>query len=519
MSSSNGTPVRRPPGSPGSAVTVVVPTVGRPSLRALLDALAAATGPLPAAVLLVDDRPGAPAALDVGPTTRLAPLTRVLCAGGRGPAAARNVGWRAATTPWVAFLDDDVLPPAEWWTALHADLSGLRPQVAGSQGSIVVPLPAHRRPTDWERNTAGLERAWWATADMAYRRTALAAVGGFDERFTRAYREDADLALRVMDAGYELLRGDRHVVHPVRPAGPWVSLRMQAGNADDVLMRRVHGPSWRRRAVAPPGRRPRHLATTGAGLLAFVAGAAHRRWSTRLAAAGWLVGTGELAWARTAPGPRNPAEVGRVGATSAALPPLATWHWVRGLVRHRSSGRWPGQPAAVLFDRDGTLVRDVPYNGDPAKVEPLPGAVAALSRLRAAGVPVGVVSNQSGVGRGLLDDDDVRRVNARIEHLLGPFDVWQICPHDPDDGCGCRKPAPGLVNAAAARLGVPPWQCALIGDIGSDVAAAYAAGARAVLVPTDVTRSEEIAAAPYVAADLLAAVDLLLGGGARRGPR
>jgi len=123
------------------------------------------------------------------------------------------------------------------------------------------------------------------------------------------------------------------------------------------------------------------------------------------------------------------------------------------------------------------------------------------------------------VGRGLLTDDDVRRVNARIEHLLGPFDVWQICPHDPDDGCGCRKPAPGLVNAAAAQLGVPPWQCALVGDIGSDVAAAYAAGARAVLVPTDVTRPEEIAEAPYVAADLPAAVDLLLSGEATRGPR
>jgi histidinol-phosphate phosphatase family protein len=492
-------------------VTLVVPTVGRPSLGALLGALAEATGPLPAAVLLVDDRPGRPRRLDLAPPDRLASLTRVLRSSGRGPAAARNVGWRAATTQWVAFLDDDVLPPQDWWAALDADLSGLRSQVAGSQGAIVVPLPTQRRPTDWERNTAGLERAWWATADMAYRRTALAAVGGFDERFGRAYREDADLALRVMDAGFELVRGDRHVVHPVRPAGPWVSLGMQAGNAGDVLMRRVHGPSWRRRAVAPPGRRPRHLATTAAGLLAFSAGAARRRWPTLLAVTGWLIGTGELAWARIAPGPRVPAEVARMVATSVALPPLATWHWLRGLAAHRGAGRWPGRPAAVLFDRDGTLVRDVPYNGDPAKVEPLPGVDKALARVRAAGLPIGVVSNQSGVGRGLLTHDDVRRVNARVEDLLGPFDVWQICPHDPDDGCGCRKPAPGLVNAAAAQLGIPPWQCALVGDIGSDVAAAHAAGARAVLVPTDVTRPEEIADAPYVAADLPGAVDLLLG--------
>lgn len=166
--------------------------------------------------------------------------------------------------------------------------------------------------------------------------------------------------------------------------------------------------------------------------------------------------------------------------------------------------------AGVLFDRDGTLVEDVPYNGDPEAVAPVPGARAALDRLRAAAVPVGVVSNQSGIARRLLTAGQVRRVNDRVEQLLGPFDLWEICPHGPADGCWCRKPRPGMVFAAARRLGVAPTALAVVGDIGADIDAAGAAGAQSVLVPTPVTRPEEVAAAPVVAPHLTTAVDLLL---------
>jgi HAD superfamily hydrolase (TIGR01662 family) len=164
----------------------------------------------------------------------------------------------------------------------------------------------------------------------------------------------------------------------------------------------------------------------------------------------------------------------------------------------------------VLFDRDGTLVHDVPYNGDPDRVEPVPGAREALERLRAAGVRVGMVTNQSGIARGLLAHDDVLAVNRRVEALVGPLDVVEYCPHGPADACGCRKPAPGMVLAAAARLGVEPRRCAVVGDIGADVEAARAAGARGVLVPNERTRATEVAAAPERAADLGEAVDLLL---------
>ncbi|MBX6357074.1 MAG: HAD-IIIA family hydrolase, partial [Micromonosporaceae bacterium] len=165
---------------------------------------------------------------------------------------------------------------------------------------------------------------------------------------------------------------------------------------------------------------------------------------------------------------------------------------------------------AVLFDRDGTLVEDVPYNADPDLVRPMPGARAALDRLRAAGLRLGVVTNQSGLAHGRFRPSDLDRVHARVEELLGPFDTWQVCPHDEQAGCLCRKPAPGLVLAAARALGTVPGRCVVVGDIGRDVAAAGAAGADSVLVPTPATRPREIAAAPSVAGDLSQAVDLIL---------
>ncbi|MFF4324945.1 D-glycero-alpha-D-manno-heptose-1,7-bisphosphate 7-phosphatase [Streptomyces sp. NPDC001591] len=190
------------------------------------------------------------------------------------------------------------------------------------------------------------------------------------------------------------------------------------------------------------------------------------------------------------------------------------WLWpgtAGGPGRRPAGARRPGLPEAVLFDRDGTLVVDVPYNGDPERVEAVPTARRALRLLRRNGIPVGVVSNQSGVGRGLLTRRQVEAVSARVDALLGPFAVWAVCPHRPEDGCGCRKPAPGLVLAACAALGAAPRHTVVIGDIGADVSAARRAGATGLLVPTPVTRAEEVRdAAGHTAADLLAAVRLAL---------
>lgn len=167
------------------------------------------------------------------------------------------------------------------------------------------------------------------------------------------------------------------------------------------------------------------------------------------------------------------------------------------------------EPKAVLLDRDGTIVVDVPYNGDPALVEAMPGAPEVLADLRAAGIPLGVLTNQSGIARGLLTAEQVAAVNQRVDEVLGPFDLWEICPHGPEDGCECRKPAPGMILRACERLGLQPSEVAFIGDIGADVQAAEAAGATGVLVPTPITRQEEIDAAVLVAPDLASAIGLL----------
>ncbi|MFI9556688.1 D-glycero-alpha-D-manno-heptose-1,7-bisphosphate 7-phosphatase [Nonomuraea endophytica] len=168
------------------------------------------------------------------------------------------------------------------------------------------------------------------------------------------------------------------------------------------------------------------------------------------------------------------------------------------------------RPAAVLFDRDGTLIRDVPHNGDPGRVVAMPGAGAALSRLRRADVPVGVVINQSDVASGVLSPDGMDQVNSTVEALLGPFDAWAICVHADGDGCVCRKPAPGLVIRAAAILDVSPRDCMVVGDLGKDMQTARAAGARGILVPTPLTRPEEIDDADEVAADLNDVADRVL---------
>ncbi|MGW0049282.1 D-glycero-alpha-D-manno-heptose-1,7-bisphosphate 7-phosphatase [Nocardia cyriacigeorgica] len=184
---------------------------------------------------------------------------------------------------------------------------------------------------------------------------------------------------------------------------------------------------------------------------------------------------------------------------------------------HRSSPSRPAapesRPAALLFDRDDTLIRDTGYIADPDLVEPLPGARAQLRRVRGAGVRTGIVSNQSGVASGRISLAQLAAVNARVEALLGPFDTWQICAHGRADGCRCRKPEPGLILGAAAELGVAPSRCVVIGDIGSDIEAALAAGARAVLVPTPRTRATETEHARRVAAvarDLTRAITLAL---------
>ncbi|MGV0741558.1 HAD-IIIA family hydrolase [Mycolicibacterium sp. XJ870] len=483
---------------------IVVPTIGRKTLQRLLAALESSEGPAPEAVVIVDDRPDPDQPLLIAAHL---PVT-VLRSGGRGPAAARNVGWRSCTARWICFLDDDVRPDPGWLTALDQDLSAAEAAGAvGSQAIIDVPVRPGRRSTDDERRTQRLADAQWITADMAYRRSALVQVGGFDERFPRAYREDSDLGLRITMAGNTIIGGSRRSRHPVASATWSSSVRAQIGNRDDALMRRKFGRGWRQAVGEGRGRLPAHAATTAAALMAILAPMRLARWA-RL---GWCALTAEFAIRRFLAGRRTVTEAIRMLVTSVLIPPAAVAHRLRGEWEFRAAHRDP--PLAVLLDRDDTIIEDGPYLNDPAGVRPLVGAVDALNRLRERGLLLAVVSNQSGVAKGLISDGELADVNARVDALLGPFDSWQICVHDADDACVCRKPAPGMVYAAAEALGVEPTRCVLIGDTGGDVRAALSADADAVLVPTKRTLPQEVVdarAQARVAPTLEDAVSLVL---------
>ena len=137
---------------------------------------------------------------------------------------------------------------------------------------------------------------------------------------------------------------------------------------------------------------------------------------------------------------------------------------------------------AAFLDRDGTLIADPGYLGDPAGVELLPGVATALGQLRAAGFITVVVSNQSGVARGYFAAAAVEAVNRRMAELLraadahAVIDAYYFCPHGPDDGCSCRKPRPGLFLQAAAELQLDLSGSVCFGDSERDVQAAAAAG-------------------------------------------
>ncbi len=143
----------------------------------------------------------------------------------------------------------------------------------------------------------------------------------------------------------------------------------------------------------------------------------------------------------------------------------------------------PGRPALFL-DRDGTLVEDVGYPGDPGQVRLLPGAAAALRRLARARFARVIVSNQSGVGRGLFSRAEAEAVHAEVLRRFAEvgvsFDGAYYCYHAPDDGCACRKPAPGLLLRAAAELGLDLGRSYMVGDKPIDVAAGAAAGCRGI---------------------------------------
>ncbi|MFA5206730.1 MAG: HAD family hydrolase [Lentisphaeria bacterium] len=171
----------------------------------------------------------------------------------------------------------------------------------------------------------------------------------------------------------------------------------------------------------------------------------------------------------------------------------------------------PGRPA-VFLDRDGTLIPDHNYLATVDGVDLLPGAGDALAALARAGFALVVVTNQSGIGRGLIRPEVVEQQHERLRERLRPFGVELAaiakCPHLPETGCACRKPKPGMLLETAGRLGLDLAASFMVGDKPGDIGAGRAAGCRTVLLGT---ANDDPAGADFTAPDLPAAAAWILG--------
>jgi D-glycero-D-manno-heptose 1,7-bisphosphate phosphatase len=169
---------------------------------------------------------------------------------------------------------------------------------------------------------------------------------------------------------------------------------------------------------------------------------------------------------------------------------------------------------AVILDRDGTIVVDRGYLDDPQQLEFLPRAAEGLRRLRARGHRILVVTNQSGVGRGLLRHERLEEIHARLMQMVreagADIDAIYHCPHRPEERCDCRKPRPRLLLQAAADFGFEPSAAVVIGDKRSDIGLGRSVGALTMLIaPSGAAPENGPAAADYVVRDLLEAARLL----------
>lgn len=169
--------------------------------------------------------------------------------------------------------------------------------------------------------------------------------------------------------------------------------------------------------------------------------------------------------------------------------------------------------AAVFLDRDGTLMEEVHYCRDAGDVHLYAGVAEALDRLHAAGFANVIITNQSGIGRGLISEAEYEAVQAELLRQIGPgrIDATYFCPDAPGGDTPRRKPAPGMVLEAAGDLSLDLGQSWFIGDKPADIACGKAAGTRTILVKTGYGREFSELAPDFIAADVVDAIGKILG--------
>ncbi len=316
-------------------ISVVVPTFDRPDLlrRCLASLIAQTMNPATFEVIIVADGPSKSTEAIVAAFRgkRSAPNLRYLASPvHRGPAAARNLGWKSARGSIIAFTDDDCIAQPKWLEAGGAAL--MESGSSGIWGRIVVPIPTI--PTDHELNTKGLERAPGATANCFYRKTALEEVHGFDERFTAAWREDSDLQFMLLERGHRMMSCPQAIVlHPARPA-PWgISLGQQRNNLYNALLYKKHPGLYRSLLQRQPPWR--YYVTVAVLLLAAAAIVVQWTLGILLGLALWLGMTALFCARRLRATSREPGHILEMAVTSALIPPLAVFWRLQGAWRFR----------------------------------------------------------------------------------------------------------------------------------------------------------------------------------------
>ncbi|MEP6602423.1 MAG: HAD family hydrolase [Spartobacteria bacterium] len=167
---------------------------------------------------------------------------------------------------------------------------------------------------------------------------------------------------------------------------------------------------------------------------------------------------------------------------------------------------------AVFLDRDGTLMRDVDYCGNPEDVDLIDGVPEALRKLKARGYKLIVITNQSGIGRGFFDANQYRKVEAELARQIGEgvIDATYYCPHRPEDDCKCRKPSPQMILDAARDHDVDLARSFFVGDKDSDLNCGRNAGLKTVLVQIGYGKDADESLADFIAADLGEAAEKIL---------
>ncbi len=247
-----------------------------------------------------------------------------------GPAAARNRGWNKARGNIVAFTDDDCLPHTDWLK--NALQSFANEKVDAIWGKVIVPLPEN--PTDFERNLAGLSKEEFVTANCFCRKSRLERIGGFDERFSRAWREDSDLFFSLIESAAEVkFVPEVTVLHPVRRARWGISILMQENNFFEPLLYKKHTWLYRQFASFPIIRMFYGMVVC---FIVFLCSLLGRHWALAIVSGGiWLFLTGSFISRRLKDTSHKLDHILEMVWTSVMIPFMAVYWRVAGAVHFR----------------------------------------------------------------------------------------------------------------------------------------------------------------------------------------